>query len=342
MNGSLARLIPFVPFWLYLVWGALGVQTFFVISGFLITHLLLKELNASGTISLKHFYFRRALRIFPPFYVYMAVALVVTLAGWAAGDLRAFVVAATYTWNYLGGGSELLEHTWSLSLEEQFYLLWPAALVFLGTRKSSKLARLGDSAFTRVKNCHLLPGARSSRAAERDAAYRASTASCSAASWQSFGATHGLISSSNRWCGDGQQPSAAAFVLVLAPVFLEARFRGSYSLVFGFTLNAICLSLILLYVVRVPGSAVGRLLNTRGAAPPGRDLLQPLSLAANVYRRKQRPVLSLEPACNPRLRGTLLLAGGTALAAAEGTAGVQVAMEDCAPPQPVTMGTTGG
>ena len=94
MNGSLARLIPFVPFWLYLVWGALGVQTFFVISGFLITHLLLKELNASGTISLKHFYFRRALRIFPPFYVYMAVALAVTLAGWAAGDLRAFVVAA--------------------------------------------------------------------------------------------------------------------------------------------------------------------------------------------------------------------------------------------------------
>ena len=140
MNGSLARLIPFVPFWIYLGWGALGVQTFFVISGFLITHLLLKELNASGTISLKHFYFRRALRIFPPFYVYMAVALALTLAGWAAGNLRAFLVAGTYTWNYLGGGSELLEHTWSLSLEEQFYLLWPAALLFLGTRKSIKLA----------------------------------------------------------------------------------------------------------------------------------------------------------------------------------------------------------
>jgi peptidoglycan/LPS O-acetylase OafA/YrhL len=55
---------------------------------------------------------------------------------------------------------------------------------------------------------------------------------------------------------------AAAFVLGLGPVLLQARFRGSYSLVFGLTLNAICLSLILLYVVRVPGSAVGRLLNT--------------------------------------------------------------------------------
>ena len=49
---------------------------------------------------------------------------------------------------------------------------------------------------------------------------------------------------------------------MLAPFFLDARFRGSYSLVFGLTLNAICLSLILLYVVRVPGSAAGRLLNT--------------------------------------------------------------------------------
>src|SRR3984957_15597986 len=108
MNGALARLIPYVPFWLYLVWGALGVQTFFVISGFLITHLLLKELNATGTVNLKRFYFRRALRIFPPFYVYMAAVLALTLAGWAAGELRAFVVAATYTWNYLGGGCEML------------------------------------------------------------------------------------------------------------------------------------------------------------------------------------------------------------------------------------------
>src|SRR6202034_106388 len=49
-----------------------------------------------------------------------------------------------------------------------------------------------------------------------------------------------------------------------------------------------------------------------GASPPGCNLLQPLSLAANVYRRKQCPLLSLEPACDSCLRGTLLLARGTA------------------------------
>src|ERR1700722_669076 len=75
LNGILAQKIPFLPFWLYIFWGSLGVQIFFVISGFLITHLLLKELNITGSISLGRFYFRRALRIFPPYYAYLAAGL---------------------------------------------------------------------------------------------------------------------------------------------------------------------------------------------------------------------------------------------------------------------------
>jgi peptidoglycan/LPS O-acetylase OafA/YrhL len=80
MSGVVAQRIPLLPFWLYVAWGSLGVQTFFVISGFLITLILLKELNATGTISLGRFYFRRALRIFPPFYACVAASLVLTLA----------------------------------------------------------------------------------------------------------------------------------------------------------------------------------------------------------------------------------------------------------------------
>ncbi len=132
----------------------------------------MKELNATGTISLKSFYLSRAFRIFPPFYAYLAVAARADVMGDSTGHLRAFIVAATYTWNYLGVGSELLEHTWSLSLEEQFYLLWPAALVFLGTRKSIKLAVwvILLSPVSRVVTYYLAP--HPSRAAQRHAPYR--------------------------------------------------------------------------------------------------------------------------------------------------------------------------
>lgn len=261
MNGVLAHSIPFVPFWLYIFWGSLGVQTFFVISGFLITHLLLKELNATGTIGLRHFYFRRALRIFPPFYAYLAASLALTLAGVFAGKMSAFVVAGTYTSNYFGGGSELLEHTWSLSLEEQFYLIWPAALLLLGTRKSVKLAIwvILLSPFSRIATYYLAPN---HRALIGGMLHTGSDSIM-------FGCLLALLWRDPRW-NQRVQPFlrgwvaalGALFVLVIVPI-LQSRFRGSYGLVIGFTLNAICLSQILLYVVRVPHSPLGRVLNTR-------------------------------------------------------------------------------
>jgi peptidoglycan/LPS O-acetylase OafA/YrhL len=226
MNGVIAQKIPFVRFWLYLFWGSLGVQTFFVISGFLITLLLLKELDATGTISLGRFYFRRALRIFPPFYAYLAVSLALTLAGFFAGKLSAFIIAGTYTTNYLGGGSVLLEHTWSLSLEEQYYLA-PNHRALVGG-----MLHLGLDSI--MFGCLLALLWRNSR-------------------FNQF--VQPLV---RGWVA----ALSGLFVLVLSPT-LQACFRGSYSLVIGLTLNAICISQILVYVVRVPNSGLGRVLNTQ-------------------------------------------------------------------------------
>lgn len=114
--------------------GRLGVKVFFVISGFLITTLLLDELGKTNTISLPRFYLRRTLRIFPPYYCFLAVMLVFYALGRISVNPREFVYAATYTSNY----SQMtwnLGHTWSLSVEEQFYLLWPALLLLLGRRR---------------------------------------------------------------------------------------------------------------------------------------------------------------------------------------------------------------
>ncbi len=114
--------------------GYLGVRTFFVISGFLITTLLLKEHEKTGTVSLGDFYVRRAFRIFPAMYAFVLVMLVVgALGAFRYLEHDAFH-ALTYTMNYHYQRSWELGHLWSLSVEEQFYLLWPALMLLAGPR----------------------------------------------------------------------------------------------------------------------------------------------------------------------------------------------------------------
>jgi peptidoglycan/LPS O-acetylase OafA/YrhL len=118
-----------------LEFGGLGVLCFFVLSGFLITGLLCAEERRSKTISVKHFYFRRAFRILPAALVYLATITVLKLVGLVT-DLswRAIVYAALFVANNTGGGVSVNQF-WTLSLEEQFYLVWPLLFVLLGRRR---------------------------------------------------------------------------------------------------------------------------------------------------------------------------------------------------------------
>lgn len=107
--------------------GFLGVDLFFVISGFLIVTLLLRERRRSGNISLKAFYIRRALRIFPPYYLMLAVVTAATFLkpGNDSANVRADLpYALAYVANLVPMRS-LLSITWSLATEEQFYLVVP-------------------------------------------------------------------------------------------------------------------------------------------------------------------------------------------------------------------------
>jgi peptidoglycan/LPS O-acetylase OafA/YrhL len=125
--------------------GFLGVEVFFVLSGYLITSLLLVEWSTQGRVSLRHFYARRARRLLPALFVMLAV-----VAAYSVVFLRTdshllvaqIVSTLTYTTNWLFimrhvsyvaalGRPPLFQHLWSLAIEEQFYLVWPIVFVAL-------------------------------------------------------------------------------------------------------------------------------------------------------------------------------------------------------------------
>ena len=118
----------------------LGVLVFFVISGYLITGLLMEEQHKHAGISLRLFYARRFLRLAPAFLTYLAFLLILMLAGWVKLSGMDLASAFTYTVNFRKHSGWYIGHLWSLSVEEQFYLLWPAVLAFLGRRNAGRVA----------------------------------------------------------------------------------------------------------------------------------------------------------------------------------------------------------
>jgi len=141
--------------------GYVGVDVFFVVSGFLITGHLLREIDSSGTVSLPRFWARRARRLLPAALTVLVVTLVLVMTVVPAGSIAPFVrqimasglyvenwVLAAESVDYLAAEAapSPVQHYWSLSAEEQFYLIWPL-VVLLAVWLAARLPRrLGDPA----------------------------------------------------------------------------------------------------------------------------------------------------------------------------------------------------
>ena len=245
-------------------YGALGVDIFFVISGFLITLLLLREEGRSGTVSLRGFYTRRAFRILPAYFAYLGFVFLLTRLGAVRLRWIDWVAAMTYTMNFLPHqwSRWVVGHMWSLSIEEHFYLLWPPALVLLGSRRARLVllvifplavaSRYASWTVLRhwidLNYAFITPNRMDSIAAGCLLAYLV----CDRRVWPWL---EGLA----RW---GTIVFLAA-ILILAVSSRARRFSDMYDITLGRTIESSAIALCILAVVSSPRSVVGRLLETR-------------------------------------------------------------------------------
>ena len=240
--------------------GSLGVNIFFAISGFLITHLLLKEVDRDHKLDFKRFYIRRAFRIFPPFYVYLAfVACLRFFQPWLF-TWHSLAIAAAYLWNYdVHANGWLLGHTWSLSLEEQFYLVWPLILGFLPKRSALRfsVAVIVVSPALRVAAYFLFPSLR----ARIDMMLPTHLDTMMVGCFLALASNLGLYRKAFEVCQRPVWVWTSAVMLVVVSPLLEERYRGVFYLPLGITIASIGCGILLLYAVRNASSTLGRFLN---------------------------------------------------------------------------------
>jgi peptidoglycan/LPS O-acetylase OafA/YrhL len=151
--------------------GRVGVNLFFVLSGFLISYLLMKENETTGTINFKHFYIRRMLRIWPLYLLYGVVLIVLSpfimqkLGIPAASDTHTILTnllfmvlfAVNIQLAFFPYNKGILEITWSVCIEEQFYLIWPLLLIAFRKRLKTLFIVMLSVGFLSKTLCLVLP-----------------------------------------------------------------------------------------------------------------------------------------------------------------------------------------
>ena len=245
--------------------GRFGVNIFFLLSGYLITLLLIREQKSYGWISLKLFYCRRALRIFPPMYAILGATLLFLwlthqMAGITLGGvLSQCFYYQNYWWH--GGTIPALGPLWSLAVEEHFYIFFPPIMILL-------LARLrGYESICRALLCGVIlvwrccvvafmpEGMRWARDAS-DTRADSILFGCVLACFQQTSSCEQVFNrrSLERYIVPACVGTLLLTLLVRNPVFRET---------IRYTLQALAIGPLLYYVVRYPETWVGRLLNNR-------------------------------------------------------------------------------
>ena len=291
--------------------GGLGVCLFFNLSGYLITYLLIKERRERGSISLRKFYIRRFLRICPALYLYLSVITVCVMLGVLAVSRKDLLVAALFVRNYVPFDADptkpgwYVGHTWSLGIEEQFYLFWPTVLVLVGLRRSRfvALGLIVAMPLLRVALYFLFPAGRHSLMVDMH----------SCADRMMYGSLLALLDGHPRL--EKILSKAPSRLMVIVPLLfvaivdplIQQRVRGSYTLTLSLPLVSLSLVFLIASLLRRPDCQAARLLNLPFVASMG-------TLSYSLYLWQQ-PFLSPSNASFlGRFPANLLFTVGAAMA----------------------------
>ncbi len=238
----------------------LGVDLFFTISGFIITSLLLRERRQTGEIHLWRFYARRAVRLWPALWVLVLVTGLLGAIGVYTIRATDILGALLFINDYLVGPQHamVLYHTWSLAIEEQFYLIWPAAMIMLSAARARKVmvAALLAAPFVRVASYFLIPAWRGPAAYQFHDRYDMLAAGCLLALCWDDPRLQGLLRRHRR-------PLLAACCLaILAMEAVTAHSRSAaFLLTAGYSIEAVALAGIVATSIAGVSSSTGRVLN---------------------------------------------------------------------------------
>lgn len=249
--------------------GEIGVDIFFVISGFLITTLLLRELERAGEVNLKRFYLRRGLRIMPAYLCLLAVVAIGQSTGYFQLRTRDWIAASTYTMNFLHHPTWALGHCWSLSIEEHFYLLWPFVL-FAGGAVWGWRVGLCWVAGCWLIRCAIAFGASHYLFPASSEWSSVTLTTQMAENWTftrldtiTLGSLLALACRSvqgRAWLDWATRPwFVALYLFVMAGAILSAR-SAKFNLCVAYTLNGVCITLLVWWLVQSKGT-ISRILS---------------------------------------------------------------------------------
>jgi len=249
--------------WYAIFNGGYGVLIFFEISGFLITNLLLQEHQKRGSISLRGFYLRRAFRILPPLYFYIGIVILLGVFGHVALDRTDIVSSLFFFHNFVQHSTMWsLEHLWSISVEEQFYLVWPFLLVFF-LRRPGVAGRFAASVFP-IAILIVSPFARVLLGHQKDPLMHRIGVNYLNFDFLMFGCLVALLQHTPRFESMYRKATRVWWLppaVIAGCSVLTARYQNYFDLPIGYTINGAAIAMFLLWCTRNPSSVIGRILN---------------------------------------------------------------------------------